>query len=104
MAMMINLALRDTYGRIVMNIQEANFRGAVADKTDEELLDRSSFRQRTASVAAAAATDAEKDVNGEPAHTGCVAFGMDRLAVAMFHTDGTDLTKWPPTVLGLLGF
>ncbi len=31
------------------------------------------------------------DANGEPAHTGCVAFGMDRLAVAMFHTHGTDL-------------
>ncbi|MBG1233861.1 amino acid--[acyl-carrier-protein] ligase [Aestuariivirga litoralis] len=39
-----------------------------------------------------------KDVNGEPAHTGCVAFGMDRLAVAMFHTHGTDTAKWPKKV------
>ena len=39
-----------------------------------------------------------KDANGEPAHTGCVAFGMDRLAVAMFHTHGTDLAKWPAAV------
>ena len=31
------------------------------------------------------------DAAGDPAHTGCVAFGMDRLAVAMFHTHGTDL-------------
>ena len=44
-----------------------------------------------------------KDANGEPAHTGCVAFGMDRLAVAMFHTHGTDLIKWPATVRETLG-
>jgi seryl-tRNA synthetase len=43
-----------------------------------------------------------KDANGEPAHTGCVAFGMDRLAVAMFHTHGTDLAKWPDGVRQLL--
>lgn len=42
------------------------------------------------------------DANGEPAHTGCVAFGMDRLAVAMFHTHGTDLARWPETVRALL--
>ena len=43
-----------------MNVQEASFRDAVADKTSEQfVLDRSSFRQRTASVAAAAAADAE---------------------------------------------
>jgi seryl-tRNA synthetase len=44
-----------------------------------------------------------KDVTGEPAHTGCVAFGMDRLAVAMFHTHGVDLAKWPASVRELLG-
>jgi len=43
-----------------------------------------------------------KDANGEPAHTGCVAFGMDRLAVAMFHTHGTDLARWPVKVRELL--
>jgi seryl-tRNA synthetase len=43
-----------------------------------------------------------KDADGEPAYTGCVAFGMDRLAVAMFHTHGTDLTKWPDGVRQLL--
>jgi seryl-tRNA synthetase len=32
---------------------------------------------------------------GEAAHTACVAFGMDRLAVALFATHGTDLAKWP---------
>jgi seryl-tRNA synthetase len=44
-----------------------------------------------------------KDANGEPAHTGCVAFGMDRLAVAMFATHGVDLAKWPGAVRQLLG-
>jgi seryl-tRNA synthetase len=44
-----------------------------------------------------------KDASGEPAHTGCVAFGMDRLAVAMFHTHGTDLAEWPAKVRELLG-
>jgi seryl-tRNA synthetase len=36
--------------------------------------------------------------SGEPAHTGCVAFGMDRLAVAMFATHGADVETWPASV------
>jgi len=43
------------------------------------------------------------DAAGDPAHTGCVAFGMDRLAVAMFHTHGIDLTRWPLAVREILG-
>jgi len=43
------------------------------------------------------------DANGEPAHTGCVAFGMDRLAVAMFHTHGTEPAAWPARVREILG-
>jgi len=43
------------------------------------------------------------DADGNPAHTGCVAFGMDRLAVAMFHTHGTDTAKWPAKVKEMLG-
>ena len=44
-----------------MNVQEANLRDVVADKTSEQfVLDRSSFPQRTASVAAAAAAEAEE--------------------------------------------
>jgi seryl-tRNA synthetase len=35
---------------------------------------------------------------GEFAHTGCVAFGMDRLAVAMFFTHGLELGAWPAGV------
>jgi seryl-tRNA synthetase len=29
------------------------------------------------------------------AHTGCVAFGMDRLAVALFAVHGVDFARWP---------
>lgn len=35
---------------------------------------------------------------GELAHTGCVAFGMDRLAVALFAQHGIDPARWPATV------
>jgi seryl-tRNA synthetase len=31
----------------------------------------------------------------EVAHTGCVAFGIDRLTLALFATHGIDLAKWP---------
>jgi seryl-tRNA synthetase len=34
----------------------------------------------------------------EHSHTGCVAFGMDRLAVAMFAIHGVDLARWPASV------
>ena len=43
-----------------MNVQEAHFRDGVADKTSKKfIVDRSSFPQRAAAVAAAAAADAE---------------------------------------------
>ena len=35
---------------------------------------------------------------GEVLHTGCVAFGMDRLAVALFVTHGADIAQWPASV------
>jgi seryl-tRNA synthetase len=35
---------------------------------------------------------------GDKAHTGCVAFGLDRLALALFKSHGLDLKKWPVTV------
>jgi seryl-tRNA synthetase len=44
-----------------------------------------------------------RTASGEPAHTGCVAFGMDRLAVAMFQVHGTDVARWPVAVKDLLG-
>jgi seryl-tRNA synthetase len=34
----------------------------------------------------------------EVAHTGCVAFGMDRLGVALFRTHGLILENWPASV------
>jgi seryl-tRNA synthetase len=40
---------------------------------------------------------------GEPAHSGCVAFGMDRLAVALFAVHGLDLAQWPKGVRQALG-
>jgi acyl-CoA dehydrogenase len=44
-----------------MNVQEAGFRNAAADETSEQLfLDRGSFQQRTAAVAAVAAAEAEE--------------------------------------------
>ena len=44
-----------------------------------------------------------RGVDGEPAHTACVAFGMDRLAVALFATHGVDSLKWPASVRTALG-
>lgn len=44
-----------------------------------------------------------QDASGEPAHTGCVAFGMDRLAVALFCIHGVDLAQWPTPVQRALG-
>src|SRR5580692_3320362 len=51
-------ALTNPGGIPVMNVQEARFRAVVAD-SEQFLLDRSSFMQRTATVAAAAASEAD---------------------------------------------
>jgi seryl-tRNA synthetase len=39
-----------------------------------------------------------RDAAGDTAHTGCVAFGIDRLTVALFATHGLDLPTWPASV------
>jgi seryl-tRNA synthetase len=39
-----------------------------------------------------------KTEGGELAHTGCVAFGIDRLALALFATHGIELALWPLSV------
>jgi seryl-tRNA synthetase len=44
------------------------------------------------------------DTEGEKAHTACVAFGMDRLAVALFCIHGTEVAKWPTGVRHTLRF
>lgn len=36
-----------------------------------------------------------RDEKGETAHTSCVAFGIDRLTVALFAVHGLDLQGWP---------
>ena len=36
--------------------------------------------------------------DGAVAHTGCVAFGIDRLALALFARHGLETRKWPRTV------
>lgn len=36
-----------------------------------------------------------RTASGEEAHTGCVAFGIDRLAVALFARHGLDTAGWP---------
>ena len=38
------------------------------------------------------------NAKGDVLHTGCVAFGMDRLAVALFVTHGAKVTGWPASV------
>lgn len=45
-----------------------------------------------------------RDEVGAAAHTGCVAFGMDRLAIALFWKHGLDVQKWPVTVRRALAF
>ena len=44
-----------------------------------------------------------KTADGELAHTACVAFGMDRLAVALFARHGVEVAGWPADVRGKLG-
>jgi seryl-tRNA synthetase len=41
--------------------------------------------------------------DGTVPHTSCVAFGMDRLAVALFCVHGVDLARWPPATRRALG-
>jgi len=44
------------------------------------------------------------DQGGAVAHTGCVAFGMDRLAVALFANHGVDVARWPAATRQALAF
>jgi seryl-tRNA synthetase len=38
-----------------------------------------------------------RTASDDVAHTGCVAFGLDRLALALFATHGVDFAAWPAT-------
>jgi seryl-tRNA synthetase len=39
-----------------------------------------------------------RDNAGDVIHTACAAFGMDRLALAMFAAHGTEIRDWPKSV------
>ncbi|MFT4978574.1 MAG: seryl-tRNA synthetase [Myxococcota bacterium] len=43
------------------------------------------------------------DAEGLPAHTSCVGFGLERIALALLKTHGLDPTQWPASVQALLG-
>ncbi len=43
------------------------------------------------------------DAGGELAHTSCVAFGIDRLTVALFAIHGVDPARWPSATRAVLG-
>lgn len=39
-----------------------------------------------------------QSADGEPAHTACVGFGMERITLALFKVHGLDPAKWPAAV------
>jgi seryl-tRNA synthetase len=39
-----------------------------------------------------------RTADGEPAHTGCMAFGEERVTLALFSAHGFDLSDWPGDV------
>jgi len=41
--------------------------------------------------------------DGEPAHTACVGFGLERIALALFRNHGLRLADWPSEVRDVLG-
>ena len=44
-----------------------------------------------------------RTADGEPAHTGCVGFGIERLTLALLRHHGFELAKWPQHVREVLG-
>lgn len=43
-----------------------------------------------------------KTADGEPAHSACVGFGMERIALAMLHTHGLSFADWPTQITSVL--
>ena len=43
------------------------------------------------------------DADGQPAHSACVGFGMERIALALFRHHGFDVAAWPAAVRGAIG-
>jgi seryl-tRNA synthetase len=44
-----------------------------------------------------------KTADGEAAHSACVGFGLERIALALFKTHGLKLASWPREVRHVLG-
>ncbi|MBI3864409.1 MAG: amino acid--[acyl-carrier-protein] ligase [Planctomycetia bacterium] len=43
-----------------------------------------------------------KTADGKPAHSACIGFGLERIALALFKTHGFDPTQWPTDVKRVL--
>lgn len=43
-----------------------------------------------------------KTADGKPAHSACIGFGLERIALALFKTHGLDTKKWPQSVRAVL--
>jgi seryl-tRNA synthetase len=41
--------------------------------------------------------------DGGPAHSACIGFGLERIALALFRTHGLDTARWPAPVREILG-
>jgi seryl-tRNA synthetase len=44
-----------------------------------------------------------RTADGSIAHSACVGFGLERVALALFKTHGLQLAKWPGEVRDVLG-
>lgn len=44
-----------------------------------------------------------RTADGEPAHSACVGFGLERVALALFKTHGLRLDSWPREIRDVLG-
>lgn len=44
-----------------------------------------------------------RTADGAPAHTACIGFGLERIALALFKHHGLDRGRWPAAVRGILG-
>ena len=43
-----------------------------------------------------------KTPDGKPAHSACIGFGLERIALALFKTHGLEVRAWPKPVREIL--
>jgi len=43
-----------------------------------------------------------RTADGQPAHSACIGFGLERIALALFKTHGLQVDAWPTSVRGVL--